>query len=166
MIFVTVGTHEQPFNRLVEEVDRLLKEGTVREEVFIQRGIGSGIPEHCLSAELISYGDMIRYVREARIVITHGGPGSIMLPLSVGKVPIVVPRQAHHGEHVDDHQVAFARRLASLKRIIAVFDIETLGDAISRYDPKQYPENALGAGAHSICQLVKSLDAYCRTHVR
>ena len=27
MIFVTVGTHEQPFNRLIEEIDRLKGEG-------------------------------------------------------------------------------------------------------------------------------------------
>ena len=36
MIFVTVVTHEQPFNRLVEYVDQLKKEKIIEEEVFIQ----------------------------------------------------------------------------------------------------------------------------------
>ena len=38
MIFVTVGTHEQPFNRLVEKMDSLVAEGVIREPVMIQTG--------------------------------------------------------------------------------------------------------------------------------
>ena len=35
---------------------------------------------------------MIKNVADARIVITHGGPASFIVPLQVGKTPIVVPR--------------------------------------------------------------------------
>ena len=28
MIFVTVGTHEQPFNRLIQKIDELKKDGS------------------------------------------------------------------------------------------------------------------------------------------
>ena len=38
MIFVTVGTHEQPFNRLVKAVDELKKDGVIVEKVIIQTG--------------------------------------------------------------------------------------------------------------------------------
>lgn len=38
MIFVTVGTHEQQFNRLIKEVDRLKGEGFIQDDVFIQTG--------------------------------------------------------------------------------------------------------------------------------
>lgn len=38
MIFVTVGTHEQQFDRLVRCVDRLKAEGKITEEVMIQTG--------------------------------------------------------------------------------------------------------------------------------
>ena len=38
MIFVTVGTHEQPFNRLIEEIDRLRQEGVITDEVQMQTG--------------------------------------------------------------------------------------------------------------------------------
>ena len=31
MIFVTVGTHEQPFDRLLTEIDRLKENGTIQE---------------------------------------------------------------------------------------------------------------------------------------
>lgn len=134
MIFVTVGTHEQPFDRLIKEVDRLIHSGVIKEEVFIQRGICSMVPLNCPSSEVISYDDMFKKVNEARIVITHGGPGSIMLPLSMGKVPIVVPRQAKFNEHVDNHQVDFTRHLERGKKIIAVYEIETLEYKIINYD--------------------------------
>ena len=38
MIFVTVGTHEQPFNRLIQKVDELKMDGIITEDVIIQTG--------------------------------------------------------------------------------------------------------------------------------
>lgn len=71
---------------------------------------------------------------DARIVITHGTTSFIM-PLQIGKTPIVVPRQHQFNEHVNDHQVEFARNVAQRKgTIIPVEDIETLGDVITNYD--------------------------------
>jgi len=69
----------------------------------------------------------------ARIIITHGGPGSIILALSNGKVPIVVPRQRKFSEHVDDHQVLFTKKLESEGKIIAVYDIKMLAEKIINY---------------------------------
>ena len=36
MIFVTVGTHEQPFNRLIQKVDELKRDGIIKDDVIIQ----------------------------------------------------------------------------------------------------------------------------------
>ena len=74
-------------------------------------------------------------VADARIVITHGGPASFIMPLQIGKTPIVVPRQHQYNEHVNDHQVEFARNVAQrMGTIIPVEDINTLGDVIMNYD--------------------------------
>lgn len=32
MIFVTVGTHEQPFNRLIQKVDELVSDGKIKRK--------------------------------------------------------------------------------------------------------------------------------------
>ena len=57
------------------------------------------------------------------------------MPLQIGKTPIVVPRQHQFNEHVNDHQVEFARNVAQrMGTIIPVEDIETLGDIITNYD--------------------------------
>ena len=73
MIFVTVGTHEQPFNRLIQKVDELKKDGVITEDVIIQTGFSTYEPKYCQWSKLIPYQQMIKNVADARIVITHGG---------------------------------------------------------------------------------------------
>ena len=80
MIFVTVGTHEQQFDRLVKEVDRLRKNGDIEEEVIAQIGFGTYEPVSCQWSRFYPYQKMCEYVDEARIVITHGGPSSFLAP--------------------------------------------------------------------------------------
>ena len=135
MIFVTVGTHEQPFNRLVEYIDGLKKDGTIAEEVIIQTGYSTYEPKYCKWQKLFPYQEMIKLVDEARIIITHGGPSSFIMPLQIGKTPIVVPRRQEFNEHVNDHQVSFSKAVAErMGTIIVVEDMDKLGDAITHYD--------------------------------
>ena len=135
MIFVTVGTHEQPFNRLVQKIDELKRDGIIQEDVIIQTGFSTYEPKYCQWSKLIPYQQMVKNVEDARIVITHGGPASFIMPLQIGKVPIVVPRQKQFDEHVNDHQVEFARNVAQrMGTIIPVEDIGKLGEVIAKYD--------------------------------
>lgn len=135
MIFVTVGTHEQPFNRLIQCVDDLKKDGIITEDVIIQTGYSTYKPEYCKWKKLFSYQEMLRLVDVARIVITHGGPSSFIMPLQIGKTPIVVPRKHEFNEHVNDHQMEFAKNVAQrIGTIILVENIEMLGDVITNYD--------------------------------
>lgn len=135
MIFVTVGTHEQPFDRLIKYVDELKGNGAINEEVVIQTGFSTYIPKHCKWSKLIPYKDMVRYVNEARIVITHGGPATFIMPLQIGKTPIVVPRQKQFGEHVNDHQVDFAKAVQIRQgNIIVVENVADLRKIITNYE--------------------------------
>lgn len=135
MIFVTVGTHEQSFERLIKEIDELKGNGIIKEDVFIQTGFTDYIPKNCEWSKLISFKDMDKKVSDARIVITHGGPASFIAPLQKGKIPIVVPRQFEFNEHVNNHQVDFAKQVEKRKKnIIVVYDIKDLKDKILNYD--------------------------------
>ncbi len=133
MIFVTVGTHEQQFNRLVEYMD---KWGTNHdEEVVIQTGFSTYEPTHCRWQKLFPYSEMIENVEKARIVITHGGPSSFIMPLQIGKIPIVVPRNHEFDEHVNNHQIDFCRKVAERQgNIIVVENVQKLGETLERYD--------------------------------
>lgn len=134
MIFVTVGTHEQSFERLVKCVDDLKGNGMITDDVVIQTGFTDYEPHNCEWKKLFSYQQMKKYVEMADLVITHGGPSSFIMPLQVGKVPIVVPRQKKYDEHVNDHQLDFALEVASRqKNIIVVKEIFELQSVIQNY---------------------------------
>ena len=135
MIFVTVGTHEQQFNRLIKAMDDLCKNKTINEEVFIQTGYSDYEPKYCKWSKLIPYNEMISKIEEARIVITHGGPASFIMPIQKGKIPIVVPRQEKYNEHVNNHQFEFVKAIEErMNNIIPIYDIKKLNNKILNYD--------------------------------
>lgn len=150
MIFVTVGTHEQQFNRLIKKIDELKEQGAIQEPVFIQSGYSTYEPECCQWEKLLPYKEMEEKIQTAHIVITHGGPSSFISVLQAGKIPVVVPRKAEFGEHVNDHQVDFTKKVYERqKNIILVEDVEKLEEIITDYDrivskmPKEMKSNNL-----------------------
>jgi UDP-N-acetylglucosamine transferase subunit ALG13 len=105
MIFVTVGTNETPFDRLVRAVDAL-----DRDDVFVQYGSSAVRPTRAQGVDFLPFEDLVERVRAADVVVTHAGAGSVLVAIANGKRPIVMPRLHRFGEAVDDHQLWFARR--------------------------------------------------------
>ena len=137
MIFVTVGTHEQPFDRLVKYIDEMVGNKLITEKVIIQKGYTNYEPAYCETYKLIGYDKMNEFINESRIVITHGGPSSFIAPITIGKIPIVMPRLQKYNEHVNDHQLEFARQVEKkMNNIIVVENEKELQDAIIYYDEK------------------------------
>ncbi|CAM3215998.1 glycosyltransferase [Lactiplantibacillus plajomi] len=135
MIFVTVGTHEQPFNRLIKKIDELKRDELFGDDVVIQTGYSDYKPNNCEHSKFFGHDEMQQLVKDARIVITHGGPSSFIMPLQVQKVPIVVPRLKAFNEHVNNHQLDFARQVATRqKNILVVENIDNLGPTIHNYE--------------------------------
>ena len=137
MIFVTVGTHEQQFDRLIKEVDRLKKENLIQDEVFIQTGYSNYIPKYCEWEKIISYEKMNQMIEESDIIITHGGPATFMGVIAKGKVPIVVPRQKKFGEHVNDHQMDFVEKVLNIYNLTVITNINDLMACISKTNEQQ-----------------------------
>ena len=133
MIFVTVGTHEQQFNRLVSYMDEWASSHD--EEVVIQSGFSTYEPKSAKFSKLYPYKTMVELVDKARIVITHGGPSSFIMPLQIDKVPVVVPRMKEFDEHVNDHQLDFARAVAERQgNIIVIEEVTKLSETIDNYE--------------------------------
>ncbi|EFM35189.1 glycosyltransferase family 28 C-terminal domain protein [Streptococcus sp. oral taxon 071 str. 73H25AP] len=137
MIFVTVGTHEQQFNRLIKEVDRLKGEGFIQDEVFIQTGYSSYIPQYCEWEKIISYEKMNKLIEGSDVIITHGGPATFMGVFAKGKTPIVVPRQKKFGEHVNDHQMEFVEKVLNIYNLTVITNISDLMACISKINEQQ-----------------------------
>lgn len=133
MIFVTVGTHEQPFDRLVRAVDGLVADGTIAKPVFIQTGYCTYEPKRCEWQRFVPAFEMRERMESADVVVTHGGPSSFIEAMAADKVPVVVPRRSEFGEHVNDHQVDFVRRVAEeVGGIVPVYDVNSLAAAIEK----------------------------------
>ena len=129
MIFVTVGTNEARFDRLLRAMESL----SVDEEVVVQHGPSDVRPAGSACVDYLEFDDMVEYVDRSRVVVTHAGVGSILLALSRGRRPVVVPRLRRFGEAVDDHQVPLARRLGDLGLVTVVEDPERgLREAVAR----------------------------------
>lgn len=137
MIFVTVGTHEQSFNRLLKWIDEMIKCGQIKEKVIVQKGYSDYIIKNCEMFDFLEFEEINRYISEARIIITHGGPSSFLAPLAIGKIPIVVPRIKEFNEHVNNHQLDFVKKVEeSMKNIMVVETKEDLIDFVLNYDKK------------------------------
>ena len=135
MIFVTVGTHEQPFDRLIKELDTLIEKKVITETVIAQIGYCNYKPKNIEWYKFISYQEMHNFTKEARVVITHGGPASFILPLQYNKIPIVVPRKAEFNEHINNHQVEFVKLIErKLNNLIPIYNVEDLGEKIRNYN--------------------------------
>lgn len=135
MIFVIVGTHEQQFNRLLITMDGLVQKSVINEPVILQTGFSDYIPQNCQWKKFLTAQEIESNIKQARIVITHGGPASFIASLQVGKIPIVVPRQKKYGEHINNHQLDFVKFIEKKQNnIIPVYDIRNLENIIINYD--------------------------------
>lgn len=127
MIFVTVGTQPAPFDRLLNALE-LLPTG---EELVVQHGWSRVRPSGATNIDFLPYESFVEHVRRARAVIAHAGVGSVLVTIQNGKRPIVVPRLQSLGEHPDDHQHEFARRLEQAGLVTVVEDVSRLPEVLA-----------------------------------
>jgi UDP-N-acetylglucosamine transferase subunit ALG13 len=127
MIFVSVGTNEARFDRLLRAVGAL----AIDEAIVIQHGHSSAtLAPGAELVEFLPFEAMNETIRRARAFVTHAGVGSIMVALANEKKPIVVPRRKVFSEAVDDHQLQLGRRFAQAGLVTLVEDPEALGGAL------------------------------------
>jgi UDP-N-acetylglucosamine transferase subunit ALG13 len=128
MIFVTVGTNEARFDRLLQAVASL----DLDEPCVVQHGHSTPVaPDGATLVDFLSFEEMNETIAEARAVVTHAGVGSIMVSLANGKRPIVWPRRSALGEAVDDHQLQIGHRFADADLVALVEAVDDLRRALT-----------------------------------
>jgi beta-1,4-N-acetylglucosaminyltransferase len=144
MILTVVGSSSIRFDRLLRGLDSLQ---VADETVIVQRGPSLVEPPSATVVDFMPFEDMVERIREARVVITHAGVGTIFIALMNGKRPVVVPRLHRYAEAVDDHQLELGRRLADEGLVILVEDPTLLGDAVRSYEGSTDGRTLGGDGA-------------------
>lgn len=137
MIFVTVGTHYQGFERLIRKMDEIA--GKIDDEVVMQIGYTDYEPKNAKWFKFLEKeGDILDLYKKANIIVAHAGAGTLLTALSFGKPLVVVPRLKKFGEHVDDQQLELAEALEKMGRAIAVYNAEDLEEAIKKAKSLKY----------------------------
>jgi beta-1,4-N-acetylglucosaminyltransferase len=136
MIFVTIGTPSQGFPRLIRKMDEIA--GRIDEPVIMQIGAERYRPVNAQFFTFISDFDEIKRLNaKARIVVCHGGIGSIMAALEHGTPVIAVPRRKKYGEETDDVQVDTVDAFAKEGLIRAVHEVSRLEEALNQTIPRR-----------------------------
>jgi UDP-N-acetylglucosamine transferase subunit ALG13 len=139
--FVGVGTHQQGFDRLLAMVDDAVGRGVLPAPVVAQAGHSTYKPRNFQTRSWLRPDAIDKSIRDARYVVCHGGSGLITSAVRVGRRPLVLARQAAHGEHIDDHQVLMVEHLAAQDLVVA------LSTSISEDDTASAERPLLAAGA-------------------
>lgn len=140
LILVTLGTQFEPFDRLLKELDKQ----DLNEEIIVQAGHTKFESNKMRILDFIPYEEMNDLVDKARIIITHGGTGSIVEPLKKGKVIIGCARLEKYGEHVDDHQTELVSIFSDEGYILELKDGENLSGVLKQAEtfvPRKYESN-------------------------
>ncbi len=153
--FVTVGVERKPFARLLQAVDRLVAEGVLSPETLVQSGHNKIELAHCTFKKFLSFNDMVKEVREADIVIAHAGVGSVLLCRQLGKVPLVVPRSGAMGEHVDNHQLEFARIMHDQGFAVMAETPEALRGVLESTPGSRWRADAVPAGTEGLAHYLE-----------
>ncbi|MET3528122.1 beta-1,4-glucuronosyltransferase WelK [Phenylobacterium koreense] len=130
-LFATVGAI-LPFDRLVAMVAEAQARGAIKEAVLIQVGVGGTSPSDIETVETLPFEEMQRHLREAEVVICHGGTGSLITALREGCRVVAVPRLFEYGEVYDDHQAEITGAFMERGYIEVANTADELVDALQR----------------------------------
>ena len=130
LLFATVGA-TLPFDRLVESVAQLHTEGRISERIVVQTGVGGVKPADLSVVETLPFDDVQALLRDASIVVCHGGTGSLITALRQGCQVIAMPRLSARGEHYDDHQAEITSAFKKRGLVQVAHTVDDLREAIS-----------------------------------
>lgn len=144
MILVLLGTQNNSFHRLLEEIQDCINDGIIAEDVFVQAGGTKFESKDMRVFDLIPYEDLEDLIDKSDLIITHGGVGSIIMCLKKKKKIIAVPRLSKYEEHVNDHQLQIVDNFDKEGYIKGVVNLELLGKTIQEikdFEPKEFKSN-------------------------
>ena len=151
MIFVTLGTQDKQFKRLLDYCEAL----NTDQQIIVQAGLTEYHSDKMDIRDFIDNDEFAKYIAEADVLITHGGVGTIINALNQGKVVIACPRLAKYHEHHNDHQVEIVDEFERRGLILALRENDDLSEVLERaktFKPGKYVSNT--------ANFVQKLDEY------
>jgi UDP-N-acetylglucosamine transferase subunit ALG13 len=132
MIFISVGTHKQQFNRLLKEIDDLIIKKIIKDKVFAQIGYSNYVPKKYDYKKFLGIEEFDENINKCTIFITHAGEGNIGTALQYEKKMVIIPRRKKFDEHTNDHQLELADAIKKQKQGIVIEDVCEIEKALKR----------------------------------
>lgn len=160
MILVLLGTQNNSFNRLLEEIEKNIQNGNIKEKVIVQAGFTKYESKNMDIFDMIEQNKLDELIEQADLIISHGGVGSMMSAIKKGKKIIAVPRLKKYGEHVNDHQLEIIETFKKQGLIIGIENVEQLAQAL--IEVKNMETKSINTGENKI---IKIIDDYIQNDI-
>lgn len=144
MIFVTLGTQDKSFDRLLKIIDENIKNNVIKEKVIVQSGYTKYKSDNMQLFNYVNMEDFDKYIDECSLLITHGGVGNILSALKKNKKIIAVPRLAKYKEHTNDHQLQIVNNFYEKGYILRLLETDNFEDVYKKsktFKPKKWISN-------------------------
>ncbi len=145
MIFVTLGTQDRKFDRLLAAIEKQIENKVITEEVIVQAGCSSNFKSKYMKIfDLIPMDEFDKLISKCNILITHGGVGSIITGIKNNKKVIAAARLKEYGEHQNNHQLQIIENFAREGYILPLNDFDSLDEVLKnakKFKPKKYESN-------------------------
>lgn len=133
MILVTLGTQKQSFNRLLDMIEK----SNINDKIIVQAGYTKYKSKKMKILDFVNYQEMDKLIKQADLIITHGGTGSIVTAIKQGKKVIACPRLKKYGEHVDDHQKQIVDIFSEVGYILKLDENDNLDELVQKIKTKK-----------------------------
>lgn len=144
MIFVTVGTQDKSFERLIKGIEQAVIEKKITDKVIVQAGNTKYESDVIEVLNYIPFEKFTDFMNKADIIITHGGVGSILNAIKLGKKVIAVPRLKEYNEHINDHQLQVIKKMTEQGYVLSTQNVEEIPNKIKEiqnFKTKEYTSN-------------------------
>lgn len=138
MIFVVLGSQKFQFNRLLKSLDEAISNKKINDKIFAQVGYSDYKPQNYEYRDFIDRDEYKDKLKEADIVICHGGTGVIVEAVKNEKKVIAIGRLAQYNEHVDDHQLQIISQFANANMIACVEDADKIPDKLKEIEDMKF----------------------------
>lgn len=132
MILVLLGTQNNDFHRLLDEIEKNIQIGNIKQEVIVQAGFTKYKSNNMKIFNIIPKEKLETLTKKADLIISHAGIGSIEMALENNKKVITVPRLKKYKEHVNDHQKDIEQEFNKKGYVIGIEDVSELGNALKK----------------------------------
>lgn len=146
LIFVTLGTQDKEFPRLLEAIQKQIDNGNISkdEKIIVQAGSTKFKSKNMEIKHYMSLKKFEELIEKADLIISHAGVGSILTALNKNKKIIAGARLKKYGEHVNDHQLQILENFSKEGYLLALENFDELDVLLEKskdFKPAKFKSN-------------------------